>query len=206
MKRSTIPLRFVTLSALALTLLLAAACGGGGSGSDPLPEPPGGGGGVTATFTGDANNGDPGDVSMEAGASSGGDFDVDVKVNGPLVNLFGVAFRIDVPADIRLLPGSSSNGSVLLPGAASTIFDVSQTAVGEDVLVTATRVQPQAGFDSGVDLAAGLSHLMTLRFRATDATAGNMNPTNTGQRQCDVPSETCPNVVVVFTGGDITAN
>jgi len=206
MKRSSISLRFATLSALALTLLLAAACGGGGSGTDPLPQPPGGGGSVTATFTGDANNGGPGDVSMEAGASSGGDFDVDVKVNGPLNRLFGVAFRIDVPADIELLPGSSSIGSVLLPGAASTIFDASQTAAGADVLVTATRVQPQAGFDSGVNLVAGLSHVMTLRFRATDATAGNMNPTNTEQRQCDVPSETCPAVAVDFTGGDITAN
>lgn len=209
MKRSLTPIRFVTLSALAPLLLLVAACGGGGGGSSPaIPDGGGGGGGgdVTATFTGDANSGGGGDVSMEPGPSTGSDFDVDVKVNGPLDNLYGVRFRVAVPPDILLIPGSSANGSVLVPGATSTIFDFSQTAAGETVFVVATRVQPGGGFEPGVDIPAGLSQLVTLRFRATDATVGAMNPTNEELSTCNDILEVCADAGVTFSGGDVTAN
>jgi hypothetical protein len=203
MKRSRTGQRFVLLCALAL--LCATACGGGGGGGSSGGDG-GGGGDLEATYTGDASGGGGGDVSMTPGAAADADFDVEIKVDGPLDNFFGIALRVQVPADIRLL-GRTSTGSVLLGAPGGTIFDASQAQVGEEVLVTATRVQPAPGFDEGVDLPAGKSHVMTLRFRAEEATAGDMPPTDTELRTCDLGTTTCSALGgLTFTGGSIVAN
>jgi len=202
------PHRIVPFSALALILLVAAACGGGGSSpSDDLDDGGGGGGGLVATFTGTPSAGNPGDVSMDAAASVGADFDVDVVIQGPLTNFFGLAFHVSPLANIDLLPGSSGSGSILHSDPqVGTEFLASQAGTGEAILVTATRVQGGAGFDNGVDVPAGQFHIMTLRFRATDATAGTMTLTNTELRRCG--AITCDPEVPTppFTGGDIVAN
>lgn len=191
---------------LALLPLFVAACGGGGGGGGGVIPPPDDD--LEANFTGNASGGGAGDVSMGEGASSAADFDVDLRIEGPLANFFGLALRIQVPDDIDLIPGSSGAGSILLQQSpSSTIFSASQAQAGDEVLVTATRVQPASpGFDSGVDVPAGTSHVMTLRFRATDATSGNMSPTNTELRTCNDGTETCSALVVTFTGGSIVAN
>jgi hypothetical protein len=209
MQRFRIPIRQLTLGALALAwLALAVACGGGGGGGGDDDDDGGGNGGdLEATFTAAASGG-AGSIGMIAGPSSGADFDVDVRVEGPLTNFFGIALRVDVPSGVLLLAGSSGSGSVLLQESPdSTIFAATQANAGADVFVTAERVQPGAGFDNGVDVAAGSAQVMRLRFRAQSATSGSVDPTNTELRTCDDGTLTCTAVAgAAFTGGSLVAN
>jgi len=205
MQRSRMPVRRSALGVLALAGLILAACGGGGGGSNDGGG--GNGGGIDATFAGAASAG-VGAVSMAAGASAGADFDVNVLVQGPLSNFFGIALRVQVPSGVLLLPGSTGDSSILLQESPdSTIFDASQTQAGAEVLVTATRVQPGSGFDNGVDVGAGIFQVMRLRFRAQSATAGNLTPVNTELRTCSDGTQTCTAVGgAQFTGGSLVAN
>jgi hypothetical protein len=179
--------------------------GSGGAGSILLQDL----GGGSAEFTGTPSAGGPGDVSMTAGTSAGVDFDVVVSVQGSIANLFGVAFRIQVPPDIRLdtINAIDETGSILLlESPDATIFDATQENSGEPVVVTATRVQPLVGFDNGVDVGAGLATLFTLSFTAEAETAGNFTVTNTELRTCNDGTQTCAPVGATFTGGSLNAS
>ena len=201
--------RAALLLALVATLPLA-ACGGGGSSSSSGGGDDGGGGmmptPLEATFTRD----EPvGDISLEPGLSDGADFDVVVMVNGPFDDFFGAAFRIPLPADIALIAGSNGDNSFIDNGPAT---DFSVVQEGSEVLVVATRIQGSGkNYVPGVDVAGGTSELlMTLKFRATDMTAGAM-PIGMPRevRTCNDGTETCdpvPDGSLAWTGGSIVAD
>ena len=129
-RRITIPiLLFIPLLALS-----AVSCGGGGGGGGTVAPPTS----VVATFSPVAP---AGDLSMAAGAKTGGDFTVEVRVNGPIDNCFGVGFRVALPPNTQLLPDSFEGlflSSDTPPGGTEFIA----VQVGNEVLVTATRIQP----------------------------------------------------------------
>jgi hypothetical protein len=190
---------FLILSCIPFLALSAVSCGGGGGGGGGgtvVPTP------IVATFTPVAP---AGDMSMDAGASSGSDFTVEVRVNGPIDNFFGVGFRVALPANVQLLPGSFEGtflGSDSPPGG-PPLFSAVQ--VGNQVLVQATRVQPNNGFDPGLTV-TGSELLATLRFRATAATTGAMPYTNQEFRTCDTGTSTCPEETRSWSGGSLVAN
>ena len=195
--------RAACLLALVVAAVLLASCGGGGSsgagGGGMMPSP------LQATFT----SGGPGDITLEPGVSSGADFDVEVRVNGPFNDFFGAAFRIELPAMIVLIAGSNGNGSFLLDGSPDTTFNAIQE--GDEVLVVATRVQGAGkSYVPGVDV-VGSRLLMTLKFRAAGPTAGALAIKDFPSREvrtCDDATETCepePDGNIVWSGGSVVA-
>jgi hypothetical protein len=146
-------------------------------------------------------------MSMAKGASTGGDFNVEVRINGPISNFFGVGFRVALPANVRLLPGSTE-GAFLSSDSPPGGTNFLAVQVGNEVLVSLTRIQPGSGFDPGIDV-SGSELLATLKFRATAATTGSMPYTNREFHTCDAGTLTCPEVPdgsLNWSGGSVVAN
>jgi hypothetical protein len=189
------------LVAVSTLLLGSLSCGGGGG--DPVTPP-----GLNVTWT--PANPTPAamTISMGAGSSSGANFTFPVQVTG-IDDFFGAAFRVNFDSTNAAFAGYSAAGSVIDDGGATVLINASLEAAGE-VFVTATRQQGAGGvYVPGVDI-AGTSTLITLNFRATQATQqpNSFTFTNREVQTCNDGTETCDPVAdasLTWSGGSMQA-
>jgi len=192
------------LTALFVPLLLATlplACGGGGG--DPIAPP-----GLSVTWT--PANASPGAMTLSLGtaSASGANFTVPVQVTG-ISDFFGAAFRVTFDSSTAAFAGYDDSGSVIIDGTATVLIDAVLGAPGE-VLINATRQQGAGGvYVPGVDV-VDTATLVTLSFRATQAT---QQPnvfafTNREVQTCNDATETCsavPDANLTWSGGSMQA-
>jgi len=141
-------------------------------------------------------------LSMQAGASSGTNFDVQIRATS-IDDLFGVAFHVTFnPAVVSFL-GSTTAGGIL--GNPPPQFDVATVAAGE--IAVAASLQ---GAVAGVNNATGV--ILTLQFQGTGATTNSpITFTPVGSRfieVCPTAGGACNQVQgsVTWSAGTLTVN
>lgn len=189
------------LAALVLALGLP-ACGGGSSSTTTNP---------VATFTPDTPTPGPATIAMLAGSHSGVTFTVRVTVTG-IDHLFGTAFRVSYDPDALFFNGMDSSTSVLLQGvtAADTFFQANQTANVGEIVVTATRLNPEVA--GTIDVAA-TADLVSLNFSARKRIAAGdasgvldfIAPREVQVCDTSVSPPACTAAAVTWSGGDAQA-
>jgi hypothetical protein len=204
MRRPDPGTRASRLALLSAAGLLACACGGGGGGAS-------GDGGFEALFLGDlippmgVGMGAPGAF---AGGGLGSDFDVEIRVAGPLSDVLGAGFRVQVPANVELTPPGFTDGDSFLRDLPSPNgFQFSALQAGDEVLVSATRLEG-ATYAGGVDVGAGEERiLITLHFTVTSPTGGDLELIAPRElATCDDGTEDCNPAAVTWTGGALVAD
>lgn len=189
------------LSSLLLVGILPTACGGGGG--DPIAPP-----GLAVTWT--PANASPAamTISMGAATTSAANFTMPVQVTG-ITDFFGAAFRVNFDSSTAAFAGYSATGSVIDDGTATVLIAAVLGAPGE-VLINATRQQGAGGaYVPGVDI-AGTETLITLSFRATQATQqpNDFTFSNHEVQTCNDATETCsavPDAELTWSGGSMQA-
>ncbi len=129
--------RFWTVNGLLLILLIGIACGGGGGAGNSNPVAPPS---LTLAYTEDTNqNPTTGDVGLglDQGASTNQQAVLNLGLQGPLSDLFGVAFHLQYDATVLTFV-QAIEGNVLNRDGNPTQFLVSQGT--NEIIVGLTRV------------------------------------------------------------------
>jgi hypothetical protein len=176
-----------------LCLLASVSCGGGG-----------GGGGVIVTpdldFVPDNATPAANTVSMQAGASTLTDFNVEIRVTN-IDDFFGAAFHVKFNPAVATFDTASTTGSVL--GNPPPQFDVADLGGGELAVVASLQ-----GAVAGIPNATGL--LVTLHFASiaeTTNSAFTFTPTASRSVQvCPTAGGACSEVQgsLSWSGGKLT--
>jgi hypothetical protein len=192
------------------------ACGSGGGNVPPTM-----GGAMAATFT--PANQTPGinSISMQPGAATGATFEVIVNVTD-IVDFFGAAFRIGFDSTTAEFLSSDDSTSFLHnhpeilmppPDPLESPGVIVQATVDPtdsgNLLVVATFVNT-LGYSPGFTPPANDQVLLTLTFRATNATAGNaftFDTTMTREVQtCEPRPMIGPGNCMMVSDGNLTWN
>lgn len=168
---------------------------------------------LIARFAPDEPAPGPGTVSMQAGPTSNDVFEVKIMVTG-VNDFFGAAFRVTYPsASVRFL--SADTGDSFLCEAPVDCSDPAQAEFIVDaashpgqVVVSATRLQNEAGTVPGVDV-SGSQELLSLTFQATREIASPGQPMGFAD-PLEVRDSAQPppgnEISVTWAGGTITAS